>query len=346
MASESRFFLRAILDHLAHPVFVKDREFRFVLFNPALSALVGRTGSELLGKTDYDFFPAEQADHFRDIDTRVFRDGETVVIEEESLTDQGGELHALRTVKAPLRDASTGEVTHLVGIITDVTRLKRAEGALRRANDDLAQANDDLARANDELERRVAERTAALESAQEALLRKERLTVLGQLAGGLAHQIRNPLAAIATASSILKRKLAGAPDPEVLQAHAAHPEEGWGANRLLTGDAPGSIGLERCWLDPRGLQLARPVPCGAVHRPGYRFGRAPALDLGGEPAGLGVRSADDIYQPSDCPGWCPTKFHFWHPQRGRSRCDTKVVVQRQPDPTSQDKAMQHCNRWL
>lgn len=212
--------LRAFVDHIGHPVFVKDRAFRFVLVNPALETLIGRSHEQLLGRTDYDLFPTEQADFFRRIDLQVYARGESIVIDEESMTDQGGDVHILRTVKEPVRDPRTGEITHLVGIITDVTRIKRAEQALRDTNE--------------ELERRVRERSNALDAAQTELLRKERLSVLGQLAASVAHQIRNPLAAIATASAILRRKLAAAEDPDVAQALTAILEEVWGANRIIT----------------------------------------------------------------------------------------------------------------
>ncbi len=212
--------LRAIVDHVGLPLFVKDREYRFVLVNPALAALIRRGPDEIVGRTDYDFFPAEQADFFRTVDAQVFETGQPVVVEEESLTDPSGKVHILRTVKEPLRDPRSGEITHLVGIITDVTDAKRAEQTLRGANE--------------ELERRVRERTRELEDAQAELLRKERLSVLGQLAASVAHQIRNPLAAIATASAILRRKLASASDPDVTQALTAILEEVWGANRIIT----------------------------------------------------------------------------------------------------------------
>jgi signal transduction histidine kinase len=96
----------------------------------------------------------------------------------------------------PLRSAS-GEVQLLVGIISDITRLKLAEEA--------------LVQANEQLEQRVAERTAELRSAQDALLRRERLAMLGQLAGGLAHQLRNPLGTIANAVSLCEKSMLAPP---------------------------------------------------------------------------------------------------------------------------------------
>ncbi|MHB8873019.1 MAG: PAS domain-containing protein [Myxococcaceae bacterium] len=88
-------FLAAIIDHLAHPVFVKDREFRFVIVNAALCQMVGRSQEEFLGKTDYDFFPREEADFFRRKDLEAFASGKAVVIDEEPITDAQGERHVL-----------------------------------------------------------------------------------------------------------------------------------------------------------------------------------------------------------------------------------------------------------
>jgi signal transduction histidine kinase len=58
----------------------------------------------------------------------------------------------------------------------------------------------------DELEQRFEARTAELESVQLELLRKERLAVLGQLTGTVAHELRNPLGTITTSVAIIERK--------------------------------------------------------------------------------------------------------------------------------------------
>ena len=56
------------------------------------------------------------------------------------------------------------------------------------------------------LEDRVRERTKELVDAQEQLVRTEKLAAIGQLAGQVAHGIRNPLGAISNAVFYLKRK--------------------------------------------------------------------------------------------------------------------------------------------
>jgi len=216
---DATFFAR-VVDLVAHPIFVKDREFRFVLLNQALSAMVGYPRGQMLGKTDFDFFPEAEARFFREKDVELFRSGGPVAIDEEPITDASGKVHILATTKVALRDES-GEVTHLVGIIHDITRLKEVEEALRHGSE--------------VLEARVRERTAALEEAQRELLRKERLAVLGQLAGGLAHQIRNPLGAIANATALLRRAMADLRRPELDAALDIIHEEVFRADRTITG---------------------------------------------------------------------------------------------------------------
>jgi PAS domain S-box-containing protein len=211
-------FLAAIIDHVADPIFIKDRAFNYVLVNRACAALAGQTPEGMLGKTDFDFFSRDEAAFFRQKDAEMFSTGSRVTIDEEPITDSEGRRRLLATTKVPLRDAA-GEVTHLVGIIHDITRRKAAEEALRLANE--------------QLELRVRERTAALEAAQSELVRKERLAVLGQLAGGLAHQIRNPLGAIANAAYVLQRTVT-APSEDSAYAISIILEETWQANRIIS----------------------------------------------------------------------------------------------------------------
>jgi PAS domain S-box-containing protein len=214
-----REFLAEVIERVAHPIFVKDRAFHWVLLNQAFCEMVGYPAAAMLGKGDYDFFPKNEADFFREKDLEMFASGEQVTIAGESITDAQGGVHTLATTKVPMRAAS-GEVTHVIGIIHDLTRLKAAEEGLLRANE--------------ALEHRVQERTNELLAAQEELVRKERLAALGQLAGGLAHQIRNPLGSIANAAYVLKRALGEDAAPTVVSAVAIILEETWRANRLIS----------------------------------------------------------------------------------------------------------------
>ncbi len=91
------------------------------------------------------------------------------------------------------RDPHSGSML-VIGIVDDVSRRKEAELALEAYSSRL----EDL----------VAERTRALNEAQQELIEKEKLATLGQLAGGVGHELRNPLGVINNAVYILKASVA------------------------------------------------------------------------------------------------------------------------------------------
>ncbi|HEX9593544.1 MAG TPA: ATP-binding protein [bacterium] len=86
--------------------------------------------------------------------------------------------------------------------------------SLRSAREEILAKNRELESWNRTLEERVAERTAALEQAQERVVQAEKLAAIGKLAASVAHEINNPLGIIAAAAEDLRRQLvqAGTPD--------------------------------------------------------------------------------------------------------------------------------------
>ncbi len=127
--SEQEFFLRSVLDNLPHMVFVKEaKELRFVRWNKAGEVLIGTPSEDIVGKTDFDLFSAEEAHLFQKMDrevlaTRVLRD-----IPEETLDTKYGP-RVLHTKKIPIFD-ERGEPRYLLGISEDITERKRLESRL------------------------------------------------------------------------------------------------------------------------------------------------------------------------------------------------------------------------
>ncbi len=119
----------AIIDNLPNPAFVKDKRHRWVLVNPGFAELIGLERERILGKSDHDLFPKEQADSSQRKDLEVFLTGDVVEIPRESVTDAEDMLHFIHTKRAPLKDAA-GNITHLIAILEDVTLLKQVEQAL------------------------------------------------------------------------------------------------------------------------------------------------------------------------------------------------------------------------
>lgn len=116
--------MEGIINSVADPIFVKNREHRFVLVNTAFCDFIGHSREEILGKTDFDFFPTHQAQIFREKDEDVFLTGNENTNEEE-LTNREGNEYIIITKKT-LHRGKNGEI-FLVGVIRDVTELKRIE---------------------------------------------------------------------------------------------------------------------------------------------------------------------------------------------------------------------------
>src|SRR6266568_6421869 len=130
--------LRAITDTIPDPVFVKDRESRMLLANPATLEALGRPADQVLGRTDREIFDdPEIGAAIVSTDRRIMDSGVSEVVEERVQTPTG--YRVFLSTKAPYRDAG-GRVIGLVGIARDITERKAAEDALRRSEAILAQA--------------------------------------------------------------------------------------------------------------------------------------------------------------------------------------------------------------
>jgi two-component system sensor kinase FixL len=79
----------------------------------------------------------------------------------------------------------------------------------------------------------IEERTRELRDAQDQLLRQERLTVLGQLAGGIGHELRSPLGAIKNATYLLNLSLKTR-DPDVLETLDILKRQVDASDRIIT----------------------------------------------------------------------------------------------------------------
>ena len=120
-------YFKAVIDWVGDPVFAKDRHYKFVFVNDAACEMFGKPRGQVLGKTDYELFPKEQADIFRRHDDCVFETGEADV-NEEQITDAQSNDRTIVTKKT-LYVSKAGE-EYIVGAIRDITERKRAEEAL------------------------------------------------------------------------------------------------------------------------------------------------------------------------------------------------------------------------
>ncbi len=123
-------YIRAVFDNFPFMVWLKDRESRFLVVNQTLAKIANLTSPEqVVGKSDLDFWPPEQAERFRADDRAVLESGQPKTVEEE--ISEPGRSYWLETYKSPVE--LDGQVIGTVGFARDISDRKRVEESLRQA---------------------------------------------------------------------------------------------------------------------------------------------------------------------------------------------------------------------
>ncbi len=136
-----RALFRTIIDLIPDAVYVKDSEGRKILANPKEVQFAGKKSEEeVIGKTDFDLYPEEDAAHSLAEDRIVIQSENPILNIEGQLIDHDGILHNLLISKVPLRNI-LGNVTGLVGVTRDITDQKKIEAALLQAKEEADLAN-------------------------------------------------------------------------------------------------------------------------------------------------------------------------------------------------------------
>ena len=127
MISEDRNKYRTLVENLPQKVFLKDSNHRWVSGNQRFLNDLNMTEEELSGKTDYDSFPKELADKYKNDDMRILKTGVTEELDEMYI--EGEQERIVHTVKTAVKN-DNGENIGILGIFWDITEQKRAEKEL------------------------------------------------------------------------------------------------------------------------------------------------------------------------------------------------------------------------
>lgn len=127
--SKKQALLKSLIDSIPDLVFYKDTSSVYLGCNAAFASFAGKQEQEIIGQTDRELFPAQEADLFIKMDMEMLSQN-TIRRNEETVTYPNGKKVIFETVKTPYHDRE-GTVIGLIGISRDITERKNREERVR-----------------------------------------------------------------------------------------------------------------------------------------------------------------------------------------------------------------------
>ncbi|MFO1499652.1 MAG: PAS domain S-box protein [Verrucomicrobiota bacterium] len=140
----------SLVENLPQNIFRKDLHERFTFANQRFCQTLGKPLDEIIGKTDFDFFPPELAAKYQQDDRKILESGLPFETVEEHIPPTGEKLY-VNVSKTPIYDAE-GSIVGLQGIFWDITERRRAEDGLRRTTVELEKSREELRIKNEQME--------------------------------------------------------------------------------------------------------------------------------------------------------------------------------------------------
>ncbi|KYK31077.1 MAG: hypothetical protein AYK22_02725 [Thermoplasmatales archaeon SG8-52-3] len=124
--------LQTLMDSIPDSIYFKDGENKFVMVNKAKAARSNVKPEDMVGKTDFDFLPEEEARKAFEDDEEVMKTGKFIINKVERLTSVNGTEKWVSVTKFPRFD-NDGNIIGSMGISRDITEIKKLE-ALQQQN--------------------------------------------------------------------------------------------------------------------------------------------------------------------------------------------------------------------
>ena len=238
---ESQELFAAFMDNFPGPAFISEPGQAMIYANRPLHEIFSLESGE---EVNYDLLSSpDRLDQIEEQDRLVLAKGEPVKFQ-ETIPELTGEIQWM-THKFPIPRA--GKSTLIGGLSLDITVSKKAEESLQNLKNSL---EEEVFRKTKELQARIekSERsrkamlymvedlnqtTRELKSAQFNLIRSERLTAIGELAGGVAHELRNSLGVLTNAVAYLELAIPMA-DPTIKKNFNHMKENVARANKVIS----------------------------------------------------------------------------------------------------------------
>lgn len=146
----SETLYHSLVETLPQNIFRKNLAEQFTFANQRFCQTLGRSLEQIIGKTDFDFYPYDLAAKYQKDDQLIMETGKSFDAVEENQPPNGEKLY-VEVVKTPLHDAQ-GRIIGLQGIFWDITAKRRAEEGLKQANLELARSREELRLKNEQME--------------------------------------------------------------------------------------------------------------------------------------------------------------------------------------------------
>jgi PAS domain S-box-containing protein len=195
---ETRDYLENLFNYANAPIIVWSPSYKITMFNHAFERLTGRKAAEFIGKPIDILFPDDGREKALAHILQTTRTGERRETVEIPIQHASGAVRTTLWNSATIYSADGKQVLATIAQGQDITERKHAEDEIRQLNE--------------ELDAKVKQRTQQLLEAQDELVRKEKLAVLGQVAGSVGHELRNPLGVMNNAVYFLQTVLPDADD--------------------------------------------------------------------------------------------------------------------------------------
>jgi PAS domain S-box-containing protein len=217
--------LRRIVETINDLFWETDRNGTYTYVSPTATKIIGYNPQELMGKTIFDIMPEGDAKTLRKTLQQLVTSKQPFHNLERNILNKDGAPIVLETNGAPILDEK-GTLLGFRGADRDITLRKHNEKELLKNALQLEQVRNTL-------EHTVEERTRELRKAHESLVRKEKLAVLGELAGSVSHELRNPLGVIKNAIYFFKMRMHTFDDEEVKENIELINKEITTANKII-----------------------------------------------------------------------------------------------------------------
>jgi len=166
-----RKLLIAVLNEVPEKIFLKDDQGRFIIANKPVAENYNKTVDEILGKSDFDFYPREEANEYFKHEQEIIQSGKTQTFEEGDPSRYDDKI--VRSIKKPLFIEHLG-ITGLFGVQFDISDIKRKEYEANKLADDLKRQLEENEKMKISLSNEIALMDALMENVPECIYFKDK----------------------------------------------------------------------------------------------------------------------------------------------------------------------------